>query len=234
MSKKYKYWTKIQFPDNFCYSGVDFDYDTERHCEEYGCSEDGICRCSTIENIEVKNIDINEIYSTVIDSGQKLRVDLNFKQDEEFINYCVYRLLVINKVYETSSWEVSTCRGYYGEEIDKVQFCDSNTISKQIDTLYNVSAQERIRRILEMEYGFVLESFKGKKFVEKEISVDDIFVGNDSYRKKVESGLYKEYPKDLPIGIYLKDGEKYRLIDGYHRFIDLAQKQKTVKIISAE
>ena len=155
MNKKYKYWTKIQFPDNFCYSGVDFDYDTERHCEEHGCSEDGICRCSTIENIEVKNIDINEIYNTIINSGQRLRVDLNFKQDDEFVNYCVYRLLIINKLYETSNWEVSTCRGYYGEEIDKVQFCDFNTISKQIDTLYSISAQERICRILRMEYGFV-------------------------------------------------------------------------------
>lgn len=222
--------------DDFQYSGVDIDYDIERHCDEHGCHEDGICRCSTIENTRVEKINIYDIYNSIIHRGSRQRVELNFEFDDQFINYCIYRLLITNKVYNESNWEINTCGGYYGEEILRIYFCDTEKVSKQIDTLYNVSTQDRIRRILEMEYGFILDSLKGKKFVEKEIDTKDIIVGNDTYRKKIDVGLYSNYPKDLPIGIYLKQNDKYRLIDGYHRYVDLVEgkKLKTVKIISAE
>lgn len=222
-----KIWT---WPSNFNYSGIQYDYDTIYGVEDYG-------RDSTIENIKITSINIVEVFNTIKNSYIKHKAELDFKEiDQTFVDYCIYRLIVINKLFDKNNWEITKCGGYYGEEIKDILLAESikNKLVGQINDIFELFPQNRIKYCLEAEYGYVLDSLKNKKFEELEVSAQDLIVGNDSYRKKVEAGLYKNYPEDLPIGIYVQEGEKYRLIDGYHRFVDLAQKQKTVKIISAE
>jgi hypothetical protein len=136
-------------------------------------------------------------------------------------NYCLYRLLVINKLYDTSSWEVNVCRGYYGEEVNGVNLTDEvyNTLTAQIETLNSSSKDDQIKFVLELEYGYVLDSLKDVSFEIVDSQKKDLIAGNEVYRKKVQKGTYKKH--NLPVGIYLEDGNKFRLIDGYHRFVDL-------------
>ena len=40
------------------------------------------------------------------------------------------------------------------------------------------------------------------------------------YFKKVDKNVIEEYKnKNLPIAVCVRHGDKYRLIDGYHRFV---------------
>jgi len=112
---------------------------------------------------------------------------------------------------------------------------NSNDLQNDVREIYKLTPNKRIEYVLKKEYGFLLESLVGKTFTEREVQVCDLIVGNETYRKKIKAGTYTNENYGEPIGIYLKDTwNKYRLIDGYHRYVDLAAGKKTVKIISAE
>lgn len=236
MSKKYKYTNQWSFPDSFKYFyGVEYDYDTSRNCREEGCDE--ICRCSKIYNERVISVNLNDIVNYIVNSGDKkchLVSEKVKEPDLTFFKYSIYRLAVSHQIYLPDSWSVKICRGYYGEEIDGVELIN-NDFQNDVSEIYKLTPNERIKYVLKKEYGFLLESLRDKTFIEREVQVGDLVVGNETYRKKIKSGTYTNENYGEPIGIYLKDTrDKYRLIDGYHRYVDLAAGKKTVKIISAE
>jgi hypothetical protein len=236
MSKKYKYTNQWSFPESFKYFyGVEYDYDTSRNCSEEGC--DGICRCSKIYNERVISVNLNDVVNHIVDSGNKKRHLISDKVEQPdltFFKYCVHRLAVSHQIYSPYSWSVKTCRGYYGEEIDGADL-NSDDFKNDVCEIYKLTPNERIEYVLKKEYGFLLDSLVEKTFNEREVQVCDLVVGNETYRKKIKSGTYTNENYGEPIGIYLKDAwNKYRLIDGYHRYVDLATGKKTVKIISAE
>jgi hypothetical protein len=54
------------------------------------------------------------------------------------------------------------------------------------------------------------------------------------YFKKVDKNVIEEYKdRNLPIAVCIRHGDKYRLIDGYHRFVANKDKEK-VNIIVLE
>lgn len=231
-NKKYKCAKVWQFPDFKYSSSVGYNYSHD--CSGCECG-DGYCRCSRIVDIRIIKVSlhhlVNEISSSFISSRIPIE-DYETKSEfnEEFFSYCIWRLAVIHKMWEEHNWYVSTCGGYYGEEIDGVAI-ENHNFKQDIEELAALSPQERIKFVLHEEYGFILDSLKDKKFEEIKVKKSDLVVGNDTYHKKVNRGTYSKESYDLPIGIYLKDGEKYRLIDGYHRYIDLADEE--VSIIAA-
>ena len=94
---------------------------------------------------------------------------------------------------------------------------------------------DKIKKVLEYEYGFLLERLHSTKSVSiKEIDVRLMQVGNESYHSKVDNfEMYKDY--DLPIAVCSKLDDKYKIIDGYHRYAAaMLNKKDFVKIIVLE
>ena len=58
--------------EDFKYS-TNYDYDTRSNCISHGCDEEGICRCTTLENAHVVTVNIpsiaNKIYNSIFDNS---------------------------------------------------------------------------------------------------------------------------------------------------------------------
>jgi len=219
------------FDTNFLYSGVDYEYD-DYICDDGNCGcRDGsdYCRCSHHEGLRVKDIDLIRVRNNILEKSQKRKSPI--LTEDTFLHYCVDRLLVKYKAFESEMWCVIASRGYYGEEVDKIVFED-NSLFKDIRHLHKCAPNARIEFVLEKEYGHLLSSLIGKKYKNKKVLVSDLIVSNTEYYKKIDSSEIT-LDETLPIGIYLKDGEKYKLVDGYHRYL-LNKDKKEVDIIFAE
>ena len=108
---------------------LEYDYNTYTSCHERYCNEEGICRCSTIQNAHVVSVNIpnmvNHIYDYYFDDSISTKRNFTINSilggvSKEIDIYTIDRILRINKAYEPSNWEVQVCGGYYGEEIDDV------------------------------------------------------------------------------------------------------------------
>ena len=218
--------------------GVDFkydlryDYDNRTTCYESGCSEEGICRCSTIENACVISVNIpnmvNHIYDNYFDDSISTKRNSTINSilggvSKEIDIYTIDRILRINKVYEPSNWEVQVCGGYYGEEIDDVILEDvvAQKIETQLEEAFNIiGLTERIEFLLMLEYGRILPELKDCKYSLETIERDSIIFGSDKHYRKVNTKNLEHYSdKNYQgiRGIALDKGDKLRLIDGYHR-----------------
>jgi len=212
------------FPTEFSqYSVGEVDYSTYNPCQHGSdCCENDYCRCGTITDTSIKNIDLAYVIEQITKGS-----------DCEFFRYCVDRLARIYKIYDTNAWEVIVCGGYYGQEIEGVKLTNSEFI-KAVEKCFGLPEQERIGFVLSEEYGFLLPELIGKTFQEVTANRNELRIGNQSYHKKIKPGLYAA--TDLPIGIYKRTTDGYVLIDGYHRFIDIVQntEEERFKLISAE
>lgn len=204
-NRKYDSWGDLTF--RYC---IDIDYDNHNE----GCDCSMICRCSRIENIQIKNVELNEIRNKIIDFYHNQKIKLSY-----FDIYCLDRLLVINEIYKGDSWYVNVRSGYYGEEIGDVDLIKEKQIREQFEKIISYNTTDKIHTILILEYGYVLEDLLDKRFEICEVSRDDVVLNQKQYYKKIaKTKLYSNY--DLPKAICLFDGGKYRVIDGYHRIID--------------
>ncbi len=218
----------------FSQYGEDFECDYDRtdcsgECDTY-CS----CRCTKIINAKVKSVNFKKLFETF---SEHYSFYAKNSTNQGIFNYCLYRLLVINKLYDVSSWEVRVYSGYYGEETDSVDLeeCIYDALTAQIEKL-NTLSNDQVKYVLELEYGYLLDDLKDCTFEIINAEKRDLIAGNDYYRKKVQKGTYCKDKYKLPIGIYLEDGKnrldgaKYRLIDGYHRFVDLVSGAKETDV----
>ena len=59
--------------EDFLYNGIEIDYRREYNCENSGCNDENICRCSYITDKSVESIDmtsiVNQIYSILFDES---------------------------------------------------------------------------------------------------------------------------------------------------------------------
>ena len=148
------------------YYAPQYDYNTEYSCEESGCHEEGICRCGRIVDAHVERVDLTylttEIYDQLIPSDKKSKKrDTKLSEllygGEIVDKYCIYRILSINKVWNTNLWEVNKSGGYYGDEIDSVTL-DIVTLSKvstQCSKIFEFTTlRDKLLYVIELEYGF--------------------------------------------------------------------------------
>ncbi|MEK6832750.1 MAG: hypothetical protein AABY32_01770 [Nanoarchaeota archaeon] len=117
---KYKYNFNSLAGINF-HNIIDITYNTETTCEESGCDQEGICRCSTIENAIVKDKDLIS----------KLIKYMNIDFITGDMMDKIEKILINNHIKNQNSWKINITQGYYGEEIDSV-FIDED-IARNID-----------------------------------------------------------------------------------------------------
>ena len=216
---------------NFRYN-LNYDYNDYRNCDAYGCDDEGICRCGTIENAHVLTVDIpsivNEVYANHFDNSLSTKRNSIINSilggvSKEIDIYTIDRILRINKAYEPTNWEVQVCGGYYGQEIDDVLL--ENSVAQKIEDQINealsiIDLTPRIEYLLMLEYGSILPSLQGRQYSIETVERDSIIFGSDEHYRKVNTKSLDHYSDKNYTGIrgiaLVKD-DRYRLIDGYHR-----------------
>ena len=157
------------------------------------------------------------------------------------LHYCVDRILVCNKIYDTKLWTVNICDGYYGQETNgaDIDVGVSQRIVENVKALKGMSDIEMIHHVLKLEYGYILDMLKYREKVSIiEVSTDDLIFPQNEYKSKVsDEDIGHYYERSLPIAVCIKastgnfktvDGvrspsefpsPKYKIVDGYHRSI---------------
>jgi hypothetical protein len=210
---------------------ISYDYDTEYSCEESGCIEERICRCGYITNTYLNKVDISaiatNIYSEIFDKSLSTKrhnaINSLWGISEEIEKYTIDRILRLNKVWKPEFWQINVDGGYYGQEIDDIVLNDdiAQTINSQLEKAFDIdSLSERIEYLLELENGFLLDDLKLKNYSVENINRNDIIFSNPEHYKRVlldELEHYSDKNYTGIRGIVKKDGDKWKVIDGYHR-----------------
>jgi hypothetical protein len=224
------------------YYAPKYDYNTEYSCEQSGCHEEGICRCGRINDAHVESVDLSyltiEIYDQLVPSNSKSkkrdsRISQLLYGGELVDKYCIYRILSINKVWNTDLWEVNTSGGYYGDEVDNVTLDISvlSKVSTQCSKVFELSTlRDKLLYVIELEYGYILEDLKDCDF--EIISIYKSYIDfkklNQNHIKNVKMEDLDHYSNnnyDLPRGIVRGDStgwvpmDNYKIVDGFHRII---------------
>lgn len=193
----------------WCY--VDYDYDrTSCTCG----APFGICRCTEIINPHVVNLNVPSVVERLYDKHSRT--------DSSIDEYCFDRICHAFNVYDQDYYEVETDWGYYGEEVRWIWFDNEEKI---FDAYYEMLAREtdleKIQYCLQKEYGYLIDCVKFATSADIiKISPVDIYIPQAEYFIKVEKDVIEEYKnRDLPIAVCVRDDNRYRLIDGYHRYV---------------
>ena len=215
---------------------TDYDYNTEYSCDSSGCYDEGICRCGRIEYAYVKSVNLSslteEIYSQFMPENVKsrkreTRISEILYGGETIDKYCIYRILVINKAFDTNNWTVNTCGGYYGDEVEDVTISIStlSSINAQCEILFQLGTlSEKLRYVLELEYGFLLDDVKDCEFeliliYKNHIDFKKLNQNHINNVKMEDLRHYAPSEYDLPRGIVRGEIDNYKIIDGFHRII---------------
>lgn len=197
---------------------VDLDYDTDTSCDESGCNQEGICRCSTISNARVTEVDCVSLLDDLLDSKASV-ID----------RYCVERLL--NLRLKDADWNIDIDGGYYGEKIGAVTIDGVADVIKELGLLLGLPAASRLPTVLEAEYGYLLPPLKDvKRWKVVTVPKTKVRLGNANYATKLDPLRVERYARyTLPKGVGIVEAGGVRLLDGYHRFT--AATEKEVQII---
>jgi hypothetical protein len=150
---------------------------------------------------------------------------------------------MVMKIYDKDYYEVESCPGYYGEEIGGVYFEKEEELVNTYNELLTLgSDMEKIKYVLELEYGYLLDRVKFKTSAKvEEVDTEKIKLPQQEYFVKLSKEVIEDYRnRELPVAVCIKNKDRfydvfdtYTLIDGYHRFV--ANKEKaTMKIIVLE
>jgi len=184
---------------------VDYDYDTSDNCDQ-SCHS-GICRCSIITNTRVNNVDIEYISDKLVRKADK----------NSILHYCIERILVSEKLYDPDAWCIDKTGGYYGEEIGDVTVDMPTPIIEKLNKLISMTNVQRIRHVLIEEYGYLLPRLEAYTTVAiHKVKLSSVLPADNYYRAKVDGSIYRE--RELPYCIVEADGEKFKIIDGHHRY----------------
>lgn len=216
-------------------SEINFEYCIEKnynymtYCESYGCDDEGICRCGTIEDAEIRSVDVSklslEIYSNFFDNSKATKRNIKINSilsdiTTDVDRYTIDRILRSSKIWEECNWDLRVTGGYYGQEFDGVYL---NCLSLQIqieEALEIDSLDKRVEFLLNLEYGQILPELVGKSWKVIEVKKSQISIGSSSHLSLVKDKNLDFYSKKNYSGIrgvVLQTGRKLRLIDGYHR-----------------
>ena len=192
---------------------TDYDYiRSECTCNAY---EDGdYCRCTTIERAWIESINVKLVIKKLYDKYCKDHSDIN--------EYCFDRICSAFKIYDKDYYEVESCGGYYGEEIEGVYFCnESKIVNAYLQVLAFETDIEKIKFVLELEYGYLLEKVKNCTLAYIfPVATKTIELPQQEYFVKLDKDVIADYKnRKLPIAVCIECGGRYKLIDGYHRFV---------------
>ena len=99
----------------FQYNGTYVDYGYSYDCDLYGCEDEGICRCGTIDGEKVKSVDIpmmaEKIYDEFFERGKAADRNNAINQvlygiGKEIDIYAIDRILRSYKIWENDNWDI--------------------------------------------------------------------------------------------------------------------------------
>lgn len=216
----------------FQWSGADVDYRYVYDCENYGCDDEGICRCGTIHDEAVTGADVSvmtdKIYETFFEQGKAAerndainKVLYGIGKDIDI--YCIDRILRSRKVWDPHSWNIEVSGGYYGQEIEAV-YLKEHLADEIEDLMHQAFAlgtlKEKVEFLLKLEYGKVLPELKGCRYEYETIEISEVIFGSEGHLKQVKKkalDFYSDRSYRGIRGIVKRSGGKLRVIDGYHR-----------------
>ena len=229
--------------NNFSDSIIDYDYLREYYCEQSSCHDEGICRCSSIVDVEIKSVNLtfisDVIYSELLPSDKiskkrEMKLSELLYGGETVDRYCIYRILSINKVYMPCNWELNIIGGYYGQETEGFNLDPSvfSKISSEINFLYSLqNMSDKLKYVLKLEYGHLTNTVKDSDFEIISIYKTDIDTKslNKNHLLNVKQEDLSHYQRgsyNLPRGIVKKLTNGYSIIDGYHRIEAISDRKQ--------
>lgn len=231
----------------FQYNGVYVDYSYSYDCESYGCDEEGICRCGSIHNEHVDSVDVSSIVKRIYDDffEQGKAADRNNAINEVLYGvgkdidiYTIDRIIRSYKIWENENWNIEVEGGYYGQEVGDVTIKESiaDKIEEELLTVFSLpSLKEKIEYLLKLEYGKILPEIADSSYESIVIDKDDVIFGVEKHLKKVmkkDLDFYSDKNYNSIRGIVKKSGDKWQVIDGYHRIF--STKFPRVKVLVAK
>ena len=230
----------------FQYNGAYVDYGYTYDCENYGCDEEGICRCGTINNEHIDSVDVSlivkRIYDEFFEQGKAANRNNAINEvlygiGKDIDIYTIDRILRSYKIWENENWDIEVEGGYYGQEAGNVTI--KETIADKIDeelwTVFSLpSLKEKIEYLLNVEYGKVLPELSNCNYESIVIDKDDVVFGVEKHLNKVmkkDLDFYSDKNYSGIRGIVVKSGDKWRIVDGYHRIF--TTKWPKLKVLAA-
>lgn len=192
---------------------VDLKYDTDYDCEQYGCDNEGICRCGSISNPRILSVNSWVIANHFADLGDPL-------QHYAIERYCA-RL-------ETDDFKIDWSHSYYGDEIDSVELNDS--VKQKIVDIKNLQGTDLIEFALKNEYGDVLPQYRNRTwgYIQK-APFEPIILGKTD-RRDINKDRIEFYKSNIGNGDQYKPvllcelhEQIFRVIDGYHRYMAIKE-----------
>ncbi len=204
---------------------VEYGYDFERNCSEYGCDEEGICRCGRINSATVTNLNVDAIAENILFRAQRRFCGSQLSRLQAFNVLDVYalnRMLVHTlKAYDVDSWEVEVSAGYYGDEVTGVVLFGLNDVL--VDFFKAKDSQVRLAQALDAEYGVGVlahQRFDGLTFNVASVKFSDVRFGNPTHA--LCAGRDDKFSLSADIsGVAVLENSDIVLVDGYHRFTHL-------------
>ena len=199
------------------------DYSTEgyypcRSGEDSYC--DGICRCYRITEVT-----FNTCPAQAGDLLKRILVGDHPTEDLWFLALeRVFRKHLCSEMFE-ASWSAN----YYGDEVDHVYLDGSSSawqgFLRDVHEVFEVGEPdlyEVIQRMLLVEYSSLLSKIQDVDYWEiKSLNMSEVHT-DDGVISRVDKEIAQGYLTYPPVhkvqGVALFDGEKYRLVDGFHRY----------------
>lgn len=216
-------------PDDNNYKYVVYDYntDSETDCENYGCDDEGICRCRHITGCEVVSSMANtmSLFEKLYDGpGDDLSRVLGF--------------WYVRLFYPNFVWSWSAEGDYYGEELASITLDSDGGFWQDAETFGMMTSKEQIEYLLQKEYGSVLPQVqKVQKWVCEPVFVSSVHNSSNTRINTTRLEEYKticqhvvqrddirskfqEHVRHLA-PLCLRVGGEFQVIDGRHRTMAL-------------
>ena len=230
----------------FQYNGAYVDYGYTYDCENYGCDEEGICRCGTINNEHIDSVDVSlivkRIYDEFFEQGKAANRNNAINEvlygiGKDIDIYTIDRIIRSYKIWENDNWDIEVEGGYYGQEVNDVRIKESiaDKIEEELLIVFSLpSLKEKIEYLLKVEYGKILTELSNCNYESIVIDKDDVVFGVEKHLNKVmkkDLDFYADKNYNGIRGIVVKSGDKWRIVDGYHRIF--TTKWPKLKVLAA-
>lgn len=216
---------KLATDRDFDYA-LNYDYDTDYSaCDD----DDDYYRNSTIVNVRTSK-DVNAAFHIM---GQL--TSTRSKSSYTYKMYLLERFISCAIRERLDEFDYNIIQGYYGEEFSGFTIPNGLTekVNAYIKKLNNIDAKninrKAVEEVLIAEYGYLLPHLTDKEWFFDKVELKNIVPGNSDYRS-LDNKTIKDYGSELDERTrgqnarrYLtclcrKIGDKYILVDGYHRF----------------
>jgi len=228
-------------------NGFDCETNREQAYDHYERCANDYCRCSTISP-EITDFTSKGISKQIIEQFDIEYIIINKRVITEIEKVC--DTITIDDFY------CDVCAGYYGQELESITIDNTGILRKLEEAIDIVVARKRkieklnkvcdyaeivevdskkVEKILIDEYGYLLDSLKNSDYVVIEVDTCDIVLPQKDYAKNLNKAKIKGYRNRQGIcGIVKNVGDKFHVIDGYHRVTANLKKDKIKVILKYE